>query len=117
MSKIIRTTTRKAEDAILNRREFRTSGALKGTWDRSYSTGYLNDDEARAYRTDRQSGEIYTVYSYGTPIAWWTDQYGWHIVRQRFSMTTSKHQSNLHDVAHEMGVDLRKYINGTCELY
>jgi hypothetical protein len=34
----------------------------------------------------------YVVYSYGTPIAWHTSE-GWYVVAQKFSVTTSKHQT------------------------
>jgi len=34
----------------------------------------------------------YVVYSYGTPIAWHTMD-GWYVVEQKFSVTTSKHQT------------------------
>ena len=57
----------------------------------SHSTGWLNRDESRAYYDANQAGIIYTVYSYGTPIAWLTNA-GWYRVSERFTRTTSCHQ-------------------------
>jgi hypothetical protein len=39
---------------------------------------------------------MYVVFSYDTPIAWYTEERGWFIVHQHFSRTTSKHQSRLY---------------------
>ena len=36
----------------------------------------------------------YVITSYATPIAWHTPR-GWHLVDQRFSVTTSCHQSQV----------------------
>lgn len=37
-----------------------------------------------------------TIYSYGTPIAWFDSEYGvWVVPDVRYSVTTSKHQSTL----------------------
>ena len=56
--------------------------------------GRLSDVE-RFYEDTHNSGApVYVVYSYGTPIAWHvlsSDE--WQLVDQKFSPTTSKHQS------------------------
>lgn len=102
---IIRTTTRSrvAAEAIRDRLDFRTGGAFYGestgslgSWD----SGRLSGDDLDQFRLDRTYVD-YVVWSYRTPIAWhWTNERsgesGWHVVAQKFSPTTSKHQSNLY---------------------
>ena len=80
---------RDAEHYIATRQEFRAS-ALEG---RVYGVGNgrLDPEETARYNQDLNS-VIYWVYSYSTPIAWYTPE-GWYTVSQKFSMTTSKHQS------------------------
>ena len=79
-----------ARDAILARVPF-TASALSGNEGKRYETGRLSGDDYQAYL---RSNIDYTVLSYGTPIAWHTVD-GWYIVSQKFSRTTSKHQSNV----------------------
>lgn len=79
---------------IANRREF-TASALSGGF-KVYApdTGRLNDEEiAKIKETTREAGGAYFVYSYGTPIAWFTPLRGWYVVEQKFTVTTSKHQN------------------------
>jgi len=79
-----------ARDAILARVNF-TASALSGAAGKRYETGRLNIDERATYA----AADIdYTVLSYGTPIAWHTAD-GWYIVGQKFSQTTSRHQSQV----------------------
>lgn len=37
----------------------------------------------------------YVVWSYATPIAWWSRENGWYKVRQKFSAATTRHQKCL----------------------
>lgn len=64
--------------------EMRNTGRLDGEdYDMFYECNNLNT-----------GGLWYVVYSYGTPIAWQdctTDE--WYLVKQKFSVTTSKHQN------------------------
>lgn len=80
---------RDAEHYIATRQEFRAS-ALEG---RVYGVGEgrLDPEEVARYNRDLNS-VIYWVYSYSTPIAWFTPE-GWYTVSQKFSSTTSRHQS------------------------
>ena len=73
---------------IETRQEFRAS-ALEG---RAYGvdSGRLNEEETARYNQDLNA-VMYWVYSYSTPIAWYTKD-GWYCVAQKFSVTTSKHQ-------------------------
>lgn len=74
---------------IATRQEFRAS-ALEG---RVYGVGdgRLDEQETARYKQDLNS-VMYWVYSYSTPIAWYTPD-GWYMVEQKFSPTTSKHQN------------------------
>ena len=80
---------RDAEHYIATRQEFRAS-ALEG---RVYGVGNgrLDAEETARYNRDLNN-VIYWVYSYSTPIAWYTPE-GWYTVEQKFSSTTSRHQS------------------------
>ena len=79
---------------IATRQEFKAS-ALSGKFEQYRpQTGRLNVWESDKLTESREvSKEMYVVYSYGTPIAWHTQAYGWYVVEQKFSVTTSKHQN------------------------
>lgn len=103
-----RLTTRsiRTATAIRDRESFNTSGSMSA---RTYPDGglgpgavhnsWLSDDEKEVFYAHCYDID-YAVWSYATPIAWhWTASdgtSGWHIVRQKFSPTTGKHQSNLY---------------------
>ena len=79
---------------IATQQEF-TASALSGTF-KTYTpdTGRLNAEEsAKLSETFAQCLGAYVVYSYGTPIAWHTLNFGWYVVEQKFSVTTSKHSN------------------------
>lgn len=88
-------TTRGFETAkaIANLQEFKTHGALSarrgrfGNWD----SGRLSGEDLERYKWDMPH-IIYAVFSYSTPIAWVTSENIAYKVKQRFSVTTSKHQ-------------------------
>jgi hypothetical protein len=84
--------------AISRREEFNTSGALSarkekglGSWD----SGKLSGLDLDVFRDDARR-IVYAVWSYATPIAWFTHGMGWYVVEQKFSITTTKHQGNLY---------------------
>jgi hypothetical protein len=81
-------------DAIRERRTFSTSGALRGGPSEG-SIGMLSPRHREAYYQD--AGRIdYVVYSYRTPIAWHVEGLAageWYIVDDKFSVTTTYHQS------------------------
>lgn len=99
-----RLTTRgiRTATAISRMKPFTTSGALSAqatTGLGPFDSGYLSGKDEEAFRA--QCDDIrYVVYSYSTPIAWWTGTHGWHVVSQKFSPTTSKHQGNLYLIRH-----------------
>lgn len=68
---------------IVNREQFTTHGgkfyAVHTPLGESISAGTLRGDDMLVF--GRDYGEIeYVVMSYGTPIAWYSDEYGWHKV-------------------------------------
>ena len=75
---------------IATRQEFKAS-ALMGTF-AHIGAGRLQGKELATYEADKV-GIDFIVYSYGTPIAWHTLNFGWYVVEQKFSVTTSKHQN------------------------
>ena len=84
---------RDAEHYIAERREF-TASALRG-YHTNYTpqAGRLNAEEyAKLIDASANGKFVYVVYSYGTPIAWRTNE-AWYVVEQKFSVTTSKHQN------------------------
>lgn len=98
---IKRVTTRDAAQVIANREDFRTSGALYGESCSlgRYDSGRLSGADLDKFYADCRDIS-YVVMSYATPIAWYvtpseTVKGGWHKVAQKFSVTTTKHQSNL----------------------
>lgn len=105
---MIRTTTRsiRTAEAIRDREDFRTSGALYGEETGRlgrYDSGYLSGADLDQFYLDHTFVD-YVVWSYATPIAWhWTngETSGWHVVNQKFSLTTTKHQSNLYMIPRE----------------
>jgi len=95
--KTIKTTRRTNLAPVLcNLRRFENStGSLYGhpVARNSYGYGRLNDAERDALDSDEHDIE-YVVFSYATPIAWYTRR-GWYIVGQKFSATTSCHQGQV----------------------
>lgn len=98
-----RLTTRSiaTAEAIRDREDFRTSGSLMGesTSVGRYDSGRLSGDDLDRFYADCRDID-YVVVSYSTPIAWHvtntSGQGRWHVVSQKFSSTTTKHQSNLY---------------------
>lgn len=95
--KRISSKSRECAEAIGNREEFVTHGALKATRHMGYanSPGWLTGEDLAAFNRDHGSFS-YVVWSYETPIAWVTDDSRVHIVQQKFSRTTSQHQGKLY---------------------
>jgi hypothetical protein len=100
MSKIISTVRGpQVSQLIANRTPFKAGGTGTGAasfrggsaYDNYNTTGALNETEKDNYYHDVPDID-YVVYSYRTPIAWHTPR-GWHIVAQKFSVTTTRHQS------------------------
>ena len=79
---------------IMTRQPFKAS-ALTGEFkEYTPNTGRLNSEEsAKLHQDFAQALDAYVVFSYSTPIAWFTTLGGWYVVEQKFSPTTSKHQN------------------------
>lgn len=90
----IRTTTRNASTiarAIQQGEDFTTSGALSGeAYPLIVGGGRLSYDWAS--RIDRP---VYVVRSYATAIAWQNYDGTWVVPDDKYSVTTSKHQSTI----------------------
>jgi len=95
--KTVKTTRRtNLAPVITHGLSFRNStGSLYGCpADAAYGLpGWLSGDERETWHNQRGDMD-YVIVSYGTPIAWRTPS-GWYTVEQRFSVTTSRHQSQV----------------------
>lgn len=59
-------------------------------------TGRLAEESEDIFRDDRAHDDIeYVIYSYSTPIAWRTRTGFWRVPRDKYSVTTSKHQGKV----------------------
>lgn len=74
--------------AIAKHEEFR-SGALRGEAGPAVSYGRLPQGYVRLCEREAPT---YVVYSYATPIAWWSPAGGWTVPDVRYSVTTGRHQ-------------------------
>ena len=92
------------------REDFTTSGAMRGEWHRAgmwgEEMGRLNPAERNAVSAfmdgarENDRARVFVVYSYATPIAFSYDDVNGkrvdYYVKQKFSVTTSKHQGRLY---------------------
>lgn len=90
--------------AIRDMEDFTTSGSLYGRGtdrgDHPWNDGRLTGGDQERWRNDC-ADITYAVFSYSTPIAWYTPDRGWYKVRAKFSPTTTKHQGNLYLIKEE----------------
>jgi hypothetical protein len=101
----VKLTTRdgwwKFRDVIAKREDFSTHGALRGEFGPFISTGQLPAD----WRNLLQIGADYVIYSYGTPIAWHRPADDlWIMPDEKYSVTTSRHQSKIFTAIAELGM-------------
>ena len=86
-------TNRQIPSYVSRRAAFRANSVEGKTVTYRPTCGRLSDE------TDRKllsavfdaGTPVYVVSSYGTPIAWHSERTGWHVVEQKFSVTTSRH--------------------------
>lgn len=95
MSKIS-SRSRKVAELIRDREPFETYGSLFACSGHRGRGPYLRDGDLDRWEADMRKGIRYSVYSYETPIAWVNSDGVAYRVRQKFSLTTSKHQSKLY---------------------
>lgn len=92
MKKVYKTTAHRAHVLISARQDFKTGGAIRGANTSIPDLPYghqLPEEWREPYLT---SGATYVVWSYATPIAWWSEESGWTRPEVRYSPTTSHHQ-------------------------
>ena len=78
-------------NAIKERTPFITNGALSGSL-ASTGSGRMAPDLRERYYADKA---IYTVLSYGTPIAWVRADGQWVVPADKYSLTTTRHQAQV----------------------
>jgi hypothetical protein len=89
----MKVSSRDAWKPIQNRQDFKTHGSLWGTNRPALYTGMLDGYDMSEYRNKYEDID-FVVMSYQTPIAWhYKSADFWYIVRSKFSVTTSKHQT------------------------
>lgn len=93
--KVAKGNRKDAEELIKYTQPFEAS-ALSGR-EGGGSAGYLPDPWRRLFWLDDSAGRVlYTVYSYGTPIAWLHEGPSgyrtWTVPNVKYSRTTSLHQ-------------------------
>jgi hypothetical protein len=54
--------------------------------------GWASNLLSEHYSDDKR---MYVVYSYVTPIAWWTETHGWVVPNTKYSVTTTGHQTSV----------------------
>ena len=87
-----RTSNQKAGDLIADRIGFTGNnlyGVVTSYGATVYELGRLPQEFRDQLKLDKP---FYIVYSYSTPIAWFSDK-GWFIPEVKYSVTTSKHQN------------------------
>lgn len=87
-----RQSIQNTRDAIRSREDFATSGALYGRQRLDTGWGHLRGAAQDRFIADRASID-YVVVSYRTPIAWHLTDGAWVVVTDKFSPTTTSHQS------------------------
>lgn len=94
MTTILRCSIRNSPAAIESRIDFDTNGALWGRNVDFYGFFHTTGEMPEGGWTERYYREkpSYIVFSYSTPIAWWSENHGWSRPDVFYSMTTSKHQ-------------------------
>lgn len=65
--------------------------------------GKLNDAGRDALASSEKASMEYVIYSYSTPIAWKAGGV-WHMVSQKFSPSTTRHQGMVRGILHNLGV-------------
>ena len=97
---MLRIPNNKAHAAIRLREDFQGSNLRGGATKWLPRVGALPSAQVRTLTADhalaRALGEeLYVVYSYATPIAWFAPSFGWVVPDVRYSQTTGRHQSRV----------------------
>ena len=76
-----------------------------------YSTGYLPDRLKRIFHKVNGAGYTPTIYSYGTPIAWYDREHGeWVVPDVRYSVTTGRQQSYVSGISIPADCGTEEYL-------
>lgn len=92
MTTIAKINQREAVRAIARREPFVASALSGKRASVTDSLGRLPREYRDGYYMAAERG-AYAVFSYGTPVAWVTDEGAVTVPAERYSVTTSKHQS------------------------
>jgi hypothetical protein len=88
MAKAKRTSNRDAGKLIAAKAPFQGSNLRGGSAE--LGLGRLPQADADTFKSHNPD---YVVSSYSTPIAWHSQEHGWHMPTTKYSSTTSRHQS------------------------
>lgn len=99
------------ERVITERIEFNRAGSAPAMSGVKFgiSTGALYGKALEAFYNS-SNDRYYTVYSYGTPIAWFAGT-RWTVVTDKYSVTTSRHQNAVTRALDSAGYDYDKVGN------
>ena len=91
--KSIRVANTAAAPKIANREPFtNSSGSFRGVYadEANSTTGKMPDGPERDdYLAQKSWGFLdYIVFSYSTPVAWYSNRDGWHVTEHGYTMTT-----------------------------
>lgn len=92
---VVRCNLKTVRNAIANFQDFVCNGTLSGEWVPSKPmTGQMRPDTVREMDGMFLKGnKFFVVKSYATPIAVYNPAIGWWIPADKYSVTTSRHQS------------------------
>ncbi len=94
----MRVTNKGASDCITLRQNF-NANSMSGRWTGYSSAGIMpasarDEFQWHMHNAVSEGRELYVVYSYDTPIAWYDPFHRqWYYVDAKYSVTTSRHQS------------------------
>jgi hypothetical protein len=88
MPKPKRTSNTKSGAYIAAKAPFQGSNLRGGSAE--LGLGRLPQEHAETFKAHNPD---YVVSSYSTPIAWHSEEHGWHMPETKYSSTTSRHQS------------------------
>lgn len=88
------TVTKAVRGTYAEQRVAFDAGNLRADWIRAdeVERGYL-PSWAWERITTLGRADIFVVWSYATPIGWWSRKWGWEAPRVKYSPTTTRHQS------------------------
>lgn len=101
----LQSKTRQIVETSVDRKQNFDRGNISGKWvDPNYFTGWhigqLPSDFSKVLKEHNKGTDLFVVYSYQTPIAWFSlsdsDSNGnnkWYYVDHKYSVSTTQHQS------------------------